>query len=53
MSSTNASVTIVNDNILEGDQSFSGNLKSPVGPITLDPDMATVTIIDDADRECQ
>lgn len=52
MSSIDIPVTIVNDSILEGNQLFFGNLGSPVGPITLDPDMATVIISDDApDRE--
>ena len=40
-------VTIVDDAIVEGDQSFFGNLNNPVGRVTLDPAQATVTITDD------
>ena len=48
MSSIDVPVRIVDDSILEGDQVFFGNLGNPVGPITLNPDIATVTISDDA-----
>ena len=53
VTSIDISVSIKDDNILEGNQSFFGNLKSPVGPVTLNPDMVTVTIFDDAlERKC-
>lgn len=51
VSCINVTVTIVDDIFLEGDQSFFGNLSSPVAPIIPDPDVATVTIIDN-DRKC-
>ena len=42
----------MDDNLVEGEESFFGNLRNPVGPITLSPDRATVTIVDDpADSE--
>lgn len=47
VSSINVSVNIIDDNVSEGDQFFFGNLNNSVGPVTLVPDMATVTIFDD------
>lgn len=41
------SVSIVNDDIVEGNQSFFGNLSNPEGPVTLNLAQATVTIEDD------
>ena len=38
MSTISVPVTIMNDGILEGDQSFFANLSSPVGPVTLRQD---------------
>ena len=46
------SVTIINDNVVEGNQSFFGTLGNPVGPVDLDPSQATVTIQDN-DRKYQ
>lgn len=48
MTSINISVVIVDDDIVEGNQSLTGNLDSPVGPVLLSPAVATVTITDDA-----
>lgn len=50
--SINISVAVIDDNIVEGNQSFFGNLLHPVGPVTLDPDVTTVTIVDDP-QECK
>ena len=47
VSSLTVSVPIINDNITEGEQFFIGNLSNPQGPVTLDPEVATVTIVDD------
>ena len=40
-------VTIVDDNIVEGDQSFFGILNHPVGHVVLNPARANVTISGD------
>lgn len=47
VSSISVPVTIINDSISEGNQTFVGNLGSPVGAVTLSPPTATVTILDD------
>ena len=51
VTSLTVSVPIINDNITEGDESFFGNLSNPQGPVTLDPEVATVTIQDAGDRK--
>lgn len=48
----NVSVSIVNDDVTEGDQSFFGNLGNAEGPVILSPAEATVTIEDD-DTDCK
>ena len=40
-------VPITNDNILENDETFFGNLATTDGVVDLDPDQATVTIVED------
>lgn len=40
-------VTIAKDSIVEGDHVFFGNLRKPVGTVTLTPTQATVTIEDE------
>lgn len=53
VSCINVSVAILNDDASEGEEVFFGNLSSSVGPVTLDPDVANVTIYDDIqDRKC-
>ena len=53
VSCINVSVSIINDDISEGEESFFGNLSSSAGSVTLNPDVANVIIYDDAqDRKC-
>ena len=44
-------IQIVNDLVLEGDESFIVSLTSPVGEIAVSPSRATVNIIRDADSK--
>ena len=44
-------VTINNDDIHEGNETFLGLLDAQGQPVITNPDVATVTIIDDNDRK--
>ena len=44
-------VTINNDDIHEGNEAFLGLLDAQGQPVITNPDVATVTIIDDNDRK--
>ena len=53
VSENTVTVAINDDTVVEADETFFGNLENPDGdPVILNPDLATVTILDADDSMC-